>query len=58
MRATIDVVLDNPDSTPGDLRTMAADIRPAVDHSEHLIRALLILAGNEHGSPSIRRSTG
>jgi signal transduction histidine kinase len=49
MRATVDVVLDNPDSTPGDLRAMAADIRVAVDHAEHLIGALLILARNERG---------
>ena len=39
----------NPDSTPGDLRAMAADIRAAVDHAEHLIGALLILARNERG---------
>jgi signal transduction histidine kinase len=49
MRATVDVVLDNPDSTPDDLRGMAADIRTAVDHAEHLIGALLILARNERG---------
>ena len=49
MRATVDVVLGNPDSTPGDLRAMAADIRAAVDHAEHLIGALLILARNERG---------
>jgi signal transduction histidine kinase len=49
MRATIDVVLDNPDSTPEDLRDMATDIRAAVDHAEHLIGALLILARNERG---------
>jgi signal transduction histidine kinase len=49
MRATVDVVLGNPDSTPGDLRDMAADIRAAVDHAEHLIGALLILARNERG---------
>ena len=49
MRATVDVVLGNPDSTPGDLRAMAADIRAAVDHAEHLIGALLLLARNEHG---------
>jgi signal transduction histidine kinase len=49
MRATVDVVLDNPDSTPGDLRAMGADIRAAVDHGEHLIGALLILARNERG---------
>jgi signal transduction histidine kinase len=49
MRATVDVVLDNPDSTPEDLRDMAADIRAAVDHAEHLIGALLILARNDRG---------
>jgi signal transduction histidine kinase len=49
MRATVDVVLDNPDSSPEDLREMAADIRAAVDHAEHLIGALLILARNERG---------
>ncbi len=49
MRATVDVVLGNPDATPGDLRGMAADIRAAVDHAEHLISALLILARNERG---------
>jgi len=49
MRATVDVVLANPNSTPDDLRAMAADIRTAVDHAEHLIGALLILARNERG---------
>jgi signal transduction histidine kinase len=49
MRASVDVVLDNPESTPTDLRGMAADILTAVDHAEHLIRALLILARNERG---------
>lgn len=49
MRATVDVVLDNPDSTPVDLRDMATDIRAAVDHADHLIGALLILARNERG---------
>ena len=49
MRATVDVVLGNPDSTPGDLRAMAADIRAAVDHAELLIGALLLLARNERG---------
>jgi signal transduction histidine kinase len=49
MRATVDVVLDDPGSTPDDLRDMAADIRAAVDHAEHLIGALLILARNERG---------
>jgi signal transduction histidine kinase len=49
MGATVDVVLDNPASTPADLREMATDIRTAVDHAEHLIGALLILAHNERG---------
>jgi signal transduction histidine kinase len=49
MRTTVDVVLGNPDATPGDLRGMAADIRTAVDHAEHLISALLLLARNERG---------
>jgi signal transduction histidine kinase len=49
MRATVDVVLANPGSTPGDLRGMAADIRAEVDHAEHLIGALLLLARNERG---------
>jgi signal transduction histidine kinase len=49
MRTTVDVVLDNPDSTAGDLRGMAADIRAAVDHAERLIGALLILARSERG---------
>ena len=49
MRATVDVVLDNADSTAADLREMAADIRVAVDHAEQLIAALLILARNGRG---------
>ena len=49
MGATVDVVVDNPASTPADLREMATDIRAAVDHAEHLIGALLILAHNERG---------
>jgi signal transduction histidine kinase len=49
MRATVDVVLDNPESTPADLRGMATDIRGAIEHAEHLIGALLILARNERG---------
>jgi signal transduction histidine kinase len=49
MRATVDVVVDDPDSSPEDLRSMAADIRAAVDHAEQLIAALLILARNERG---------
>jgi signal transduction histidine kinase len=49
MRTTVDVVLTNPDSTPNDLREMGTDIRSAVDHAEHLIGALLILARSERG---------
>ncbi len=49
MRATIDVVLGDPDAAPDDLRGMAVDIRVAVDHAEHLISALLLLARNERG---------
>ncbi len=49
MRATVDVVLDDPNSTPDELRCMATDIRAAVDHAERLIGALLILARNERG---------
>jgi signal transduction histidine kinase len=49
MRASVDVVLSDPDATPGDLRGMAADIRSAVDDAERLIGALLILARNEAG---------
>jgi signal transduction histidine kinase len=49
MRASVDVVLDNPKSTPADLRGMAADIRAEVEHAEDLIGALLILARNERG---------
>jgi signal transduction histidine kinase len=49
MRATVDVMLGDPDATPGDLRGMAADLREAVDHAAHLIGALLILARNERG---------
>ena len=49
MRASVDVVLDDPHSTPADFRDMATDIRAAVDHAEHLIGALLLLARNERG---------
>lgn len=49
MRASVEVALDNPTSTPAELRGMATDIRAAVDHAEQLIGALLILARNERG---------
>jgi signal transduction histidine kinase len=47
MRTTIDVVLAKPQPTPGELVSMAADVRQAVDHAERLIEALLVLARNE-----------
>ena len=43
------VVLGNPQSTPGDLRAMGEDIRTAVEHAERLIGALLLLARTERG---------
>src|SRR5258707_13602845 len=46
MRATVDVVLSNPDSAPGDLRAMGEDIRAEVDHAERRIGARLLLARN------------
>jgi signal transduction histidine kinase len=49
MRTTADVVLDDPDATPADLRGMASDIRAITGHAEHLIGALLLLARNERG---------
>jgi signal transduction histidine kinase len=47
MRTAIDVVLAKPQPTPGELVSMAADVRQAVDHAERLIEALLVLARNE-----------
>jgi signal transduction histidine kinase len=49
MRTTIDVVLEDPDSSLDDLRVMASDVRRAADRAESLISALLILARNERG---------
>jgi signal transduction histidine kinase len=49
MRATVDVVLGDPASTPGDLRAMGEDIRAEVDHAERMIGALLLLARTERG---------
>jgi signal transduction histidine kinase len=49
MRTTVDVVLGNPESSPEELRGMAADIRVEVDHAERLIGALLMLARNDRG---------
>jgi signal transduction histidine kinase len=47
MRTAMDVVLSKPDPTPEELVSMAADVRQAVDHSERLIEALLVLARND-----------
>jgi signal transduction histidine kinase len=47
MRTTIDVVLAKPQPTRDELVSMAAEVRQAVDHTERLIEALLILARND-----------
>jgi signal transduction histidine kinase len=44
MRTAIDVVLAKPEPTPEALVSMAAEVRQAIDHSERLIEALLVLA--------------
>ena len=47
MRTAMDVVLAKPRPTRGELVSMTADVRQAVDQSERLIEALLILARND-----------
>ena len=47
MRTTMDVVLAKAEPTREELVSMAADVRHAVDHSERLIEALLVLARND-----------
>ena len=47
MRTTMDVVLAKPEPTRGELVSMAAEVRHAVDHSERLIEVLLVLARND-----------
>ena len=47
MRTAMDVVLAKPDPTREELASMAAEVRQAVDHSERLIEALLVLARND-----------
>jgi signal transduction histidine kinase len=47
MRTAIDVVLAKPEPTGGELMSMAAEVRQAVDHAERLIEVLLILARND-----------
>jgi signal transduction histidine kinase len=44
MRTAIDVVLAQPEPTRAELVSMTAEVRQAVDHSERLIEALLVLA--------------
>ncbi len=46
MRTAMDVVLAKPEPTRDELVSMAAEVRQAVDHSERLIEALLVLARN------------
>ncbi len=47
MRTAIDVVLAKPNPTPDELISMTTDVRHAVDHSQRLIDALLVLARND-----------
>ena len=52
MRTAIDVVLAKPEPTREELKSMAAEVRSAVDHAERLIEALLVLARNEQARVS------
>ena len=47
MRTAMDVVLAKPEPTRGELVSMAAEVRQAVDHCQRLIEALLVLARND-----------
>jgi signal transduction histidine kinase len=47
MRTAMDVVLAKPQPARGELVSMAAEVRQAVDHSQRLIEALLVLARND-----------
>ena len=49
-RTLVDVALADPDTSPADLRVMAAALRDAVDRSERLIDGLLVLARSEQGN--------
>ncbi len=49
-RTLVDVALADPDTSPDDLRVMAAALRDAVDRSERLIDGLLVLARSEQGA--------
>ena len=44
MRTAIDVVLAKPEPTRKELVSMAAEVRQAIEHSDQLIEALLVLA--------------
>jgi signal transduction histidine kinase len=46
-RTAIDVVLAKPQPTRDELVSMATEVRQAVDHTQRLIEALLVLARNE-----------
>ena len=52
MRTAIDVTLAKPTRTPGQLESMAAEVRHAVDQAEALIEALLTLARSDRGQGS------
>jgi signal transduction histidine kinase len=47
MRTSMDVVLSKPRPTRDELLSMTVEVRQAVDHTERLIEALLILARND-----------
>ncbi|HEU5387194.1 MAG TPA: ATP-binding protein [Streptosporangiaceae bacterium] len=47
MRTAMDVALASPVPTPEELASMTGNVRQAVDHSERLIEALLVLARND-----------
>jgi signal transduction histidine kinase len=49
MRATLDVVLNKPAPTPGELHRMGQDVRAAVDDAERMTNALLTLARSDRG---------
>jgi signal transduction histidine kinase len=51
MRTAMDVVLAKPEPTREELVAMAAEVREAVDHSEQLIEALLVLARTDQAPP-------
>ncbi len=52
MRTAIDVTLAKPTRTPGQLESMAAEVRHAVNQAEALIEALLTLARSDRGQGS------